>query len=165
MIFSDGLDKKQATSGLYIDSASCIVLLSYWIDCHYWKRIHWCATQRHSNTMIHIFGEFLVLLTWASTDCFITVSYQILLNNILRGILNGTMDCNWDLTLYSSALCAVYCICTASLVRSTHWCFEVNSFRGRLHLMFPLRWFFELQSLTATRQTKPSIAFLFSSKA
>lgn len=133
--------------------------------------------------MIHIFWNLNFLCDYLSHNGLFhnSVTYQILLNKILliltkRGSQwkQKTMNWYWDLILYSYVsvclclCCLLYLHCLSSVTQmseNTHWCFEINSFGKKPDLMYALHWFFELQSSPAMRQTKPSTAFLFSSKA
>lgn len=49
------------------------------------ERIHWCATQRQSNTMIHIFLDLNFLCDYLSLNglFYNSVTYQILLDKML----------------------------------------------------------------------------------
>ena len=163
MILCDGLDTKKKPNVFYLT----VELLNGLSPL---ERIHWCATQRQGNTMIHIFWDLNFLCDYLSLKGLFSnsVTYQILLNKILLLLTKrGSQLWTDNETSYCTVMlsvCAVYCICIASSVllrpvRNTHWCFEMTFFGESLDLMYALHWFFEPQSSPATRQTKPSTAF------
>ena len=149
-----------------------ILLLSYWMDYHHWKGYTGVQPKDKATLWVIYFWTSISCDYLSLTGLFSnSVTYQILLNKILliltkRGSQwkQRTLNWHWDLKLYSYALCScclLYLHCLSSVARKseTHWCFEVNSSGERLNLMYALHWFFEPQSSTASRQTKPSTAF------
>lgn len=168
IILYDGLDTKRSQ-----------MWTQYWFYKFYLtfellnglKRVHWyCTTQRQGNTMIHKFWDLNFSCDHLSLKrlFYNRVTYQII--NIVNTHKQWfSMEIKkHELTLrpHTVQLCSLSVLSTVSAlppqcysVRDTHWCFEINSFWEILDLM-SLHWFFEPQSSKATKQTKPSTAFL-----